>query len=163
MKNLWLGASPRTKLRPINKGPTSACRRHRLRNIGIAAGAIALLALTPYKEIETKFFPVAAPAKIYNSQVTSAGIEIYVSFTKNRNCKFLGLEWYKGTPTKGLAKIPLTFLEDRGHDIASRPVGVQLAGPWLLEGIDLHELHHHSFAIARHECHPLWDTITRFY
>lgn len=106
--------------------------------------------------VQGKFFPVVSKVEILNETQTKDGVVFYVKFTKNYNCKFIGINWYNGNE-----RLYLEFLEDHDDTLLSRPPGDQYTGPWKLHNILTTK---GTTAKAVHECPPkLWQTITDFH
>lgn len=106
-------------------------------------------------EYEGDVFPVVDDVHVVTSSSIGGAVAIYVAFHKRRQCEYLGLNWYKGP-----RRLIIDF--QPGSDLApqSRPVGDQLAGPWVVHGVSTLEGTHASVV---HRCHPLWLTYTNFY
>ncbi|QYX56699.1 hypothetical protein K1T73_16960 [Roseovarius sp. SCSIO 43702] len=113
----------------------------------------AIFAVGPW--IESRAFPVTRDTVIRQPHTTGAGVSLFVSFRKVRQCEFLSLAWYRG-PVRHI----VDFEPTAEQAPRTRPSGEQLAGPWLIR--DLASLSG-SRAIAYHRCHPLWITVTEFY
>jgi len=105
---------------------------------------------------EGKFFPVVAGVTIVEVEVLSPDVAFTVAFEKVRQCEFVGLHWYDNTDRR----LFLDFSPESAFSPKSRPVGKQLAGPWVLH--DVHALEE-TRAVVQHRCHPLWSTYTEFY
>ena len=105
--------------------------------------------------LEGRYLPVVTALQPYGETETKDGTLFYVSFTKVRNCEFLGVNWYQGTD-----RLVLQFEPDADLSPVTRPVGEQVVGPWLLRGV--RELRG-TRASVRHRCHPLWTTTTELF
>jgi len=113
--------------------------------------------------IETYLHPVTANVELEKIEARGEdSVVVWVSFTKERQCTFKGLAWYYFDPLKKHhTLIPHVFLDDIDLEPESRPVGKQVAGPWLIR-IPLQEIDN-IVGYTKHKCHPFWDTITQFY
>lgn len=99
--------------------------------------------------IEGKFFPVVKNFKLERITEINDGIEIYGSFTKERNCNFIELQaYFNGN------KIEFSIREDG----KLRKPGDQSFGPWFLP-IKQEELSKSSIYVV-HQCHRFWETRT---
>lgn len=114
--------------------------------------------------LETRFFPVVGKLQILKVETTPEGhSKIYAAFEKRRNCKYLGISWYRGSRVMGFERVPLTLYRHPGDDGSpNRPIGFQKAGPWVV-AIPPDEIRSNSFAELHHSCIPLWTTVTEFY
>lgn len=123
--------------------------------LAIIVFLVMSVVLSPtFKWMEGRFFPVVANFEIVSSETTNDGVFMYVNFDKVRDCDFIGINWYEGPD-----RLLLRFLEDEGQAPLSRPVGLQVAGPWLLGASTLEG----TRATVLHKCHVLWSTETRMY
>lgn len=113
--------------------------------------------------LETRYFPVVGKLQILKTEWRGPEVtRIWAAFTKIRNCKYIGIAWYK---REGLTftRIPVIVLREIGDESSpNRPVGSQKAGPWDVF-ISTHQLRTESFAELSHRCHPLWTTTTEFF
>lgn len=91
----------------------------------VIASIIYLVWLPMFAHIEASIFPVVTDFKVVETKQHDTHLDIYVSFTKSRDCEFLGINWYSGKE-----RVSLIFEEDRGEVPLSRPTGEQLTGPW---------------------------------
>lgn len=115
--------------------------------------------------IETRWLPVVGKLDILRVDAMPDGqSEIYVRFDKLRNCKYLGMAWYRGDRTKpSFERVEFDTLLPKGErPNPTRPIGEQVAGPWRI-AMPPDELRGNSFVELRHECHQLWETRTEFY
>ncbi|MCV3271140.1 hypothetical protein [Roseobacter sinensis] len=112
-----------------------------------------VFSLGPY--LESRYFPVVRDTRIMNEETVPGGVSFFVQFRKVRQCKFEGLAWYVGD-----VRVPVDFEPTAETMPRSRPMGGQYAGPWYVPGLPGTRGTH---AYAYHRCHPLWETITRFY
>lgn len=114
--------------------------------------------------LETALFPVVS--KLDVDQVTQdkeGNSVLLVSFTKLRNCEYLGISWFKGKPNGYFTRVPVTLGRAKTDESSpNRPLGHQSAGPWTI-GLTNAELRDNSFAQLSHRCHPFWTTTTDFY
>lgn len=125
--------------------------------------SILTFSLLYFGPVLDRNFPVVTNTEIHKiKEISNKEVEIWVTFDKRRNCEFLGLSWYIGDPNDGFSKTWLIFLDDGKDSEPTRPAGKQIAGPWLI-GISRDNLFLKSFALATHQCNPLWKTRTIFY
>jgi hypothetical protein len=139
-----------------------ATNKNRVNNmkliVQVFAGIIlATVMATVASPIQSFLAPVVSKVRILNQTPTEDGNVIFdVAFTKNYDCKFISVNWYKDGH-----RLSLEFLEDRGTVPKSRPAGNQLAGSWKLYGVTQVE---GTYATTTHECSPgLWQVISNFY
>jgi hypothetical protein len=115
--------------------------------------------------IETRFFPVVGKLNIL-SHVTdpaTGATTLMASFTKLRDCEYVGLSWTHILPDGKQERVPIILGRKQGDTSSpNRPVGQTSAGPWVLP-LSWDEIQHHSFAQLYHRCSPLWATTTEFY
>lgn len=109
---------------------------------------VAALPLGPVTE--RVFFPVASPLEITHQEEVPDGVAVYVSFTKNRGCKYVGLIGYQNYDLIHI---------DTGGTAISRPAGLQETGPWLIKTDTLTGLE----VFVEHRCHFAWNTFTQLY
>ena len=129
----------------------------------LITGLCLLVMLYFGPQIESRLYPVTAHVVIEKHEVVSpTKTRIWVSFKKERDCKFLALSWYLGNRDDRFSRSWLKFEDDDDDSAPTRPPGKQLAGPWIV-GVPVDDLLKNSFADARHQCHPLWETRTEFY
>jgi len=124
----------------------------------LAAGAAMLICWVAYYAIiptlaalEARLFPVVVDFEIVSQESFGDHTDMYVRFKKNRDCEFLGVNWYRGDD-----RLPLTFMEDGGGSVLSRPIGNQVTGPWRLDAASIDG----TYATAVHRCHGEWLTQT---
>ena len=109
-------------------------------------------------KVEGALFPVVVDTKITSAdRISSLNTRVTGSATKLRECSFVRIEWFLGTP-KLSAYIPVVF-EERSK---VRTAEAFQFGPWILR-MSPEEVRDFSYAIVYHKCHPLWLTETRFY
>jgi hypothetical protein len=84
-----------------------------------------------FKEFESRFFPVVTDFRITEvvEQVDST-VDIYGSFSKVRDCEFVGVVAYSG-PT--LVRVSFVDGEGRLYPDVTRLARKQFFGPWRLE------------------------------
>ena len=122
----------------------------------------AVLLLAPW--LETKYWPVVSKMQI--DQMYSEGLDktrVMASFTKLRNCDYLGIAWYRGSREFGFMRVPLELMR-QPNDVSSpnRPLGRQNSGPWIVS-IPATEIYGNSFVELYHQCTPFWVTRTEFF
>ena len=89
--------------------------------------------------------------------------QVWVSFTKLRECQPVGVYWYRGRRGGPFDQIGFVVERPRnGQRFVNRPLGEQSAGPWVIEAAP-GEFGSNVFADAQHSCNPAWTTISRFY
>lgn len=101
--------------------------------------------------LEGRLLPVASKLYIVKQTTRNGQTQIYVEFEKLRDCRYLGLNWYRGDK-----RIPIKFKDIPWDSDPSRPVGDHAAGPWLLDTDSLAG----SRVQVAHKCHPIWETHT---
>lgn len=118
--------------------------------------------------IEARYFPVATKLSITRMISVPSGTQIdAASFTKLRDCEFLGISWFTRTPNGSLeqvAVVPLNLVRSSEVDttVFTRPRGENIVGPWLIS-LPLRDVIYFSFARIHHRCHSFWTTVTDFY
>lgn len=114
--------------------------------------------------IETKLAPAVSKLRILDLHDNADGLaEISAEFTKLRDCEYIGIAWYRGSPSGGFERVPVILLRREGDTSSpNRPVGTQRAGPWII-GMPAADITGNSFAQLTHRCHPFWVTTTEFY
>lgn len=122
----------------------------------------AFLLIAPY--VETRYFPVVGKMQI--EAMESQGPDktrVWASFTKLRNCDYIGIAWFHGRRDTGFIRVPLTLLRPPG-DVSSpnRPLGTQNTGPWIVD-IPEKDITENSFVELYHHCTPFWVSRTEFY
>jgi len=128
----------------------------------IIGSTVTIFSLGPY--LETRFWPTVSKLHILSIEATGpAETTIRAEFTKLRNCEYVGISWYRGTPQGGFERVPVILLRQAGDTSSpNRPTGKQRAGPWII-GVPISEVPSNSFAQLVHRCHPFWPTTTDFY
>lgn len=114
--------------------------------------------------LETTYWPVVSKLQIKNIEVDEKKwVRIQATFTKLRDCEYVGLTWFKGQRPNDFERVPVVLQRDP-LDVGSptRPLGTQRAGPWLI-AVTPEEFKYQSFAQLWHRCHPFWTTVTEFY
>jgi hypothetical protein len=125
-----------------------------LRSLLKWAGVLALFWASIFlvKAVETQLFPVVSTAEVAEVvQVDDETLQVYLRFTKKRNCKYQNLLWYD---PEGHV-VDVRFNDDRG----SRPPSVNEVGPWTVKLSTLEG----STLYVEHRCHPLWTQFTQMY
>lgn len=114
--------------------------------------------------VESKFFPVLEKLEITSVMPTGEETSnVYVEFTKLRECAYVGVAWFEGRRSGGFHRV--LFVAQRNKEDSSspnRPLGKQTAGPWLV-GIKAEDVKTNSFVDIFHQCHPFWVTKTQWY
>jgi hypothetical protein len=125
----------------------------------VTIGFLAAWFLSLYAgKIEGALFPVVVDTKIESAnRISSLNTRVYGSAKKLRECSFVRIDWFLGTPDLG-TYVPVTFEEQS----KVRPAEGFQFGPWVLR-MSPEEVKDFSYAIVYHRCHPLWLTETRFY
>ena len=128
----------------------------------IVGGLFTLFSLGPY--LETRLWPPVSKLRILSIEATgSAEATIRAEFTKLRECEYVGIAWFRGSPDGSFERVPVILLRQEGDTSSpNRPTGTQRAGPWII-GVPAGELATNSFARLSHRCHPFWLTTTDFY
>lgn len=115
--------------------------------------------------VETRFNPVTSKVTITAVEDVAGGKSalVWATFTKYRNCEFVGLSWYRGAAAGGFQRVPVVLPRPTGDvSTLTRPLGWQVGGPWEI-GMPATEIPHGSFARLAHRCHVFWITMTEFY
>ena len=113
----------------------------------------AVFLLFAVSEVEPLLFPVVQVWSPTQTDHLEKGFTISGYMVKTRNCKFVGVQ----VEDQNGIELPITFLDNRGDDRESRPVGSQPFGPWVIQ------LRPDSYKIklsSVHDCHPVWTTTT---
>lgn len=117
-------------------------------------------------EVETRYAP--AVSKLYIESVDTASDPAHAlvraSFTKLRNCEYIGIGWFRASENGTLERVALELRPEHNDDENSpnRPVGYQRAGPWEIY-MPADEIVGRSIVRLWHRCHPFWVTLTEFY
>lgn len=100
---------------------------------------------------EGSYFPVVDNVRLTSVTDTNAGNTIISgSFTKLRNCRFLGIRWFYGKEDASVL-VPSEF-----HSPPKiRTTGEQEFSNLEVE-LDSHEVLTNSYAYVYHECRPYW-------
>lgn len=133
----------------------------------VVAIVLAMLwtTLTIGPHLEARYFPVASRLQITAMEDTGRGTtRVWASFTKLRDCEFLGLSWYRGSRAGGFERVHVALQPRPDGDLSglTRPLGWQFAGPWEV-GMPANEIPDGSFARLAHRCHIFWVSMTEFY
>jgi hypothetical protein len=114
--------------------------------------------------IETRFFPVVSKLTINSLGRSPEGYAVVsAEFTKLRDCEYIGLAWFRGTPSTDFERVPVIIMRQPGDTSGpTRPVGRQRSGPWIVH-MPPEEIRGNSFAQLHHRCHGFWLTTTAFY
>jgi hypothetical protein len=125
---------------------------------------VAVISLTSIgSHYEGRIWPVIDHAQITGIEAVEGGSLVTFRFNKKRDCSYLGIEWYRGNEAGAFGRV---FLDLRPQGVtptgATRPQGVQTAGPWFI-ALPPGEVRDNSFAIIRYRCHPLYNTTSIFY
>tara|TARA_B110000503_G_C6913940_1_gene315821 strand:- start:144 stop:566 length:423 start_codon:yes stop_codon:yes gene_type:complete len=109
-------------------------------------------------EYEGKILPVVSTLEIFDETTCSTRncVEFNVKINKKRQCEFLGINWYSSKHRR----LQLIFEPELPNTPKSRPTGLQIAGPWILYGVDSLK---DTYALVAHRCHPFWVTYTNLY
>ncbi len=109
-------------------------------------------------KIEGSLAPVVTRADISRMKpVGPVATRIWGRFDKLRDCPFESLAFYLGD-TESSSRADMLF-----EEVASvRRTGDENFGPWLVQ-LTPDQLNGRSFAVVKHQCHPLWLTETVFY
>lgn len=114
--------------------------------------------------LETTYWPVVSKMQIVHMEPAEEGwVKMRVSFTKLRDCEYVGLAWFKGTRPDDFERVAVMLQRDPSDTGSpTRPLGTQRAGPWRV-AVTPEEFKYKSFAQLWHRCHPFWTTVTEFY
>ena len=126
--------------------------------------ALAVFLIAPY--LETRYWPVVGKMKIEwltAEEGNENQTRIHASFTKIRNCDYIGIAWFRGNRVTGFIRVPLQLMR-MPNDVSSpnRPLGYQQSGPWIVD-IPQGEIEKNSFVELYHQCTPFWVSRTEFY
>lgn len=115
--------------------------------------------------VERSYFPVVSKLRIIEltPEPRTGHARVMAEFTKFRDCEYIGIAWYRGTPAIGFERVPVILQRQVGDNSSpNRPIGTQRSGPWII-GMPIHEIDGNSFAQLFHRCHPFWLSRTDFY
>lgn len=135
--------------------------------LGFGFGVLLCAALVPsfvpvLSVVEGQLLPVVDSTKLEGLRSDQNGVYFRTEFNKRRNCKYLGLVWYRVLAGGVNERVVVKFPRVAGDNSDStRSTGRQRTGEWFL-GMSEEELAN-SWAEVRHQCHFLWPTTTRFY
>lgn len=107
---------------------------------------------------EGKIFPVVDRMTITKQEpVGETQTRIWGTFNKLRDCDFKAISFWLGN--EEIASLASLIFEEKSK---TRTAGLEDFGPWLVQ-LDEYQLANNSFSTVTHECHPFWNTKTRFY
>lgn len=132
--------------------------------IAITVMVVLVTIFVSFPALESRYWPVVDTMRINRIEATDDGrAVVFASFTKLRNCEYIGITWFRADALGNLQRVPVEIMR-QPWDISSpnRPVGTQSAGPWVV-GISEAEIRATSFVQLAHRCHPFWTTFTNFY
>lgn len=133
-----------------------------LATITVVMTLYSILLIGPY--IEARLFPVLDKLHITSAvEMDNNRIELRVWANKMRNCEYVGLSWYRGSPDTMFSRVPIVLM--RSSEMPqdpTRPLGPQSMGPWYLS-MSLEDLYQNSFAEVTYRCHILWPTVIRVF
>ena len=132
--------------------------------IAITVAVMLVTFFVTFPALETRHWPVVGKMRINSVELASEDRSVvYATFTKLRNCEYIGITWFHAGALGELNRVPVELYR-QANDISSpnRPVGTQSAGPWVV-GIPPNELRSRSCVQLAHRCHPFWTTFTNFY
>lgn len=113
--------------------------------------------------VETRWRPVVSKLRMTALRQNSVGeSQIWVQYTKLRDCEYRGITWLHRLPNGVLESVYVSFANNWDTISSNRPKGVYAAGPWTVN-LSSDELLYSSYAILYHRCHPLWLSRTEFY
>jgi len=108
--------------------------------------------------LEGWIYPVVLHTEITQMEVVDEySTRIWGEADKVRDCTFVSISWYIGTPESS-ALVALR-IEERSE---LRPAAGFSFGPWVVR-LTPNEISEYSFAKTLHQCHPFWLTESRFY
>lgn len=116
---------------------------------------VGLLFSERFSVWEGEYFPVVSRFELKGQNTFDEGVAFYGVFEKYRSCEFISTQWYKNG-----VRLLIEYAPDASKFPVSRPMGTQVVGPWLL--YDIPNLDNVT-AITKHQCHPMWNTVTDFY
>lgn len=110
-------------------------------------------------QIEGKLFPVVVSTELTKVIVDDETHSlIYGDSRKVRECTYIKMDWYYGSPEGKSVLVPLHIMERS----RIREEGFFSFGPWQLN-LSKDLVRNSSFAIVTHRCHPFWNTQTTFW
>ena len=114
--------------------------------------------------IETHYHPAVSKLTIIEMKDDGHGRTLMrTEFTKLRDCEFVGIAWFRGSPDGTFERVPVVLIREPGDNSSpNRPLGRQRSGPWEI-GMLPDEIRGNSFAKLWHRCHIFWLTETDFY
>lgn len=111
-------------------------------------------------KIEGMLLPVATQARVLSQAPSDGETYITLEFTKARSCTFRGLAVYVLDSAGLIARVPWHTVEAGSpENDRSRPTGEHVA--YLRVGTTVPVSQWRM--IARHTCHPLYDTVTQLW
>ena len=114
---------------------------------------LPLLSIVP--QLEGRLFPVTKPMQIAEVVPDGMnGVQIRGTIEKIRDCAFVEVRFFLGTP-KARAQVQVQFLEES----RVRERGQFEFGPWYVQ-LTPEQLRGEWFAYALHRCHWGWETRT---
>lgn len=142
------------KLRALGTKKEKPTRRVTYRLLGAAA---ALMLATSLYLIDQYVFPVVSrQAAIFGAPLGDGKTRVQFLYTKNRNCRILGVRFLLTGPT-----IHLLPFEATGP-LMSRPVGRQLSRVFIID-VPQNEFIERGSVEVDHKCHWLWSHIGRLF
>jgi hypothetical protein len=111
---------------------------------------------------ETYFMPVYSKFKINTIVPTpEGGSEITFQFTKYRNCKPTGTNWFIGEPGGAFRQIDMVS-DPPDKQPFDRPIGHHISQPYKVD-VSPSVFLGQSFAVIFSDCHPFWFTRSSIY
>lgn len=134
--------------------------RWSLNGVIFALSVYLVLMVGPW--METQLNPVITQFEIMSAiPATDDSTSIMTRFSKDRDCEFVGIAWYRGVQTRTFERVGVKLMNAVPSN-PTRPIGYQRAGPWIVD-LPVDELREHSFAEVTHRCHLLWSTRTHLF
>lgn len=112
-------------------------------------------------QIEGRLFPVVVSTeltKVIKLPEDETHSLVYGQSRKVRDCSFIKMDWYYGSPEGKSVLVPLEVMERS----KIRDEGRFSFGPWHL-ALSKELVNSSSFALVTHRCHPFWETQTTFW
>lgn len=132
----------------------------RMLSVGSVLMSLMLFTMLFGPILESKFFPVVTDTVIEHvKSVDPEYTALQIFANKNRACELISLEGLSGpigSPRQSEIRV-LKADNVQGVEIRSRPDGQQDFGVWLFKPQG-----EYVKVVARHKCHPLWDTTSTF-